>query len=38
MEISDTAVYLIILTTGAGVLARLLEQLNSAVKRLATLF
>lgn len=38
MEITDTAVYLIILTTGAGVLARLLKQLDGAVKRLATLF
>jgi len=37
-EISDTAVYLIVITSGTGGLARVLQQLTLAAERLATLF
>jgi len=37
-EISDTAVYLILVTSGAGTLQGLLSRMNAAVERLAMLF
>ncbi len=37
-EISDTAVYIIVVSSGAGALSRLVEQLHRAASRLATLF